>query len=155
MGSYVPQATNFNDQPEFYGQIIFDKNTPRIQERPAMRKLDKIQVMVPKIFGLSTLKIEEIPFWPNIFQMGMGQTTTRKCMTDQKKKDSWPWMMWKYAIIQQLEYLMAGHQCPRNFLALMDYKLLARWLFQRFYIFTPTIGNDAIWRAYFSDGLKN
>ena len=27
-------------------------------------------------------------------------------------------------------------------------------LFRRFFIFTPTWGNDAIWRAYFSKGLK-
>ena len=29
-----------------------------------------------------------------------------------------------------------------------------RWWFQIFVIFTPTWGNDPIWRAYFSDGLK-
>ena len=30
---------------------------------------------------------------------------------------------------------------------------LSRWGFQTFVIFTPTWGNDPIWRAYFSDGL--
>ena len=29
-----------------------------------------------------------------------------------------------------------------------------RWWFQRFFIFIPTWGNDPIWRAYFSNGLK-
>ena len=28
------------------------------------------------------------------------------------------------------------------------------WWFQLFFIFNPTWGNDPIWRAYFSDGLK-
>ena len=31
---------------------------------------------------------------------------------------------------------------------------MARWWFQTFFIFTPTWGNDPIWRAYFSIGLK-
>ena len=30
----------------------------------------------------------------------------------------------------------------------------AKWWFQIFFIFTPTWGNDPIWRAYFLDGLK-
>ena len=29
-----------------------------------------------------------------------------------------------------------------------------RWWFQISFIFTPTWGNDPIWRAYFSNGLK-
>ena len=32
--------------------------------------------------------------------------------------------------------------------------MLARWWFQWFFYFTPTWGNDPIWRAYFSNGLK-
>ena len=31
--------------------------------------------------------------------------------------------------------------------------LLSGWWFQIFFIFTPTWGNDPIWRAYFSNGL--
>ena len=30
----------------------------------------------------------------------------------------------------------------------------SKWWFQIFFIFTPTWGNDPIWPAYFSDGLK-
>ena len=30
----------------------------------------------------------------------------------------------------------------------------SRWWFETFFIFTPTWGNDPIWRAYFSKGLK-
>ena len=32
--------------------------------------------------------------------------------------------------------------------------ILSRWWFQIFVIFTSTWGNDPIWRAYFSHGLK-
>ena len=32
---------------------------------------------------------------------------------------------------------------------------VTRWWFQIFFIFTPTWGNDPIWRAYFSDGWFN
>ena len=42
--------------------------------------------------------------------------------------------------------LTAGSSvCSRNW---------TRWWFQTFYIFTPTWGDDPIWRAYFSIGLK-
>ena len=34
-----------------------------------------------------------------------------------------------------------------------QYDTLSRWWFQTFFIFTPTWGNDPIWRAYFSNGL--
>ena len=32
---------------------------------------------------------------------------------------------------------------------------LSRWWFQIFFIFIPILGNDPIWRAYFSDGWFN
>ena len=33
-------------------------------------------------------------------------------------------------------------------------RLISRWWFQTFFIFTPTWGDDSIWRAYLSNGLQ-
>ena len=33
-------------------------------------------------------------------------------------------------------------------------RIIPRWWFQIFFIFTPTWGNDPIWLIYFSNGLK-
>ena len=33
-------------------------------------------------------------------------------------------------------------------------QIITSWWFEIFFIFTPILGNDSIWRAYFSNGLK-
>ena len=43
---------------------------------------------------------------------------------------------------------------PRNLESFIIHALTGRWWFQIFFIFNPTWGNDPIWRAYFSRGLK-
>ena len=65
---------------------------------------------------------------------------------------------WWGKYVFQASYFSANRRNPswwqlKDFLECLPWSL-AGWWFPTFFIFTPTWGNDPIWRAYFSNGLN-
>ena len=58
------------------------------------------------------------------------------------KRDTIPFLQYFARAQKNTQYI---HEYPLH---------LSGWWFRIFFIFTPTWGNDPIWRAYFSNGLK-
>ena len=92
---------------------------------------------------------------PHIFQMGLVQPATSlgSWILTLVCQDHWNLLRLKSWNLKSLAWIdffgrwfstMSNHHSENN----------TRWWFQILFIFTLTWGNDPIWRAYFSDGLK-